>query len=175
MLKGCAIALLISQVVSAAPPQQTLRSGALAKQLGAALQERGLEAVATRDPNESDRFVAALFYPNAQLLVISARFASPPLLDARLSQRQYRDVYLDLGSAPIPNTSVLVQDMSADGLCDSRDKSADILYEGNVTSMFDADWKSHNRSELEYLKRLGDADERYSRMLELLLAEVKRA
>jgi hypothetical protein len=41
--------------------------------------------------------------------------------------------------------------------------------------MFDADWKSHNRSELEYMKRLGEADERYSRMLELLLAEVKRA
>jgi hypothetical protein len=175
MLKGCAIALLISQVVAAAPPQQTLKSGALAKQLAAALQERGLDAVATRDPNESDRFVAALFYPNAQLLVISARYASPPLLNARLSQRQYRDVYLDLGSAPIPNTSMLVQDMSADGLCDSRDKTADILYEGNVTSMFDADWKSHNRSELEYMKRLGEADERYSRMLELLLAEVKRA
>jgi hypothetical protein len=175
MLKGCAIALLISQVVSAAPPQRTVRSGTLAKQLGAALQERGLEAVAARDPDESDRFVAALFYPNAQLLVISARYASPPLLEARLSQKQYRDVYLDLGSAPIPNSSVLVHDMSADGLCDRRDKSADILYEGNVTSMFDADWKSHDRSEHEYMQRLLDADERYSRMLELLLAEVKRA
>ena len=172
MLKGCAIALLVSQVLVAAPSERTLKSGPLAKQLGAALQERGLDAVAARDPNESDRFVAALFYPNAQLLVISARYASPPLLEARLSQKQYRDVYLDLGGASIPNSSVLVHDMSADGLCDSRDKSADILYEGTVTSMFDADWKSHNRSEHEYMQRLFDADERYSRMLELLLAEV---
>jgi hypothetical protein len=174
-LKGCAVALLVSQVVAAAPPERTLRSAALAKQLGAALHERGLDAVATTAPNESDRFIAALFYPNAQLLVISARYASPPLLEARLSQKQYRDVYLDLGGASIPNSSLLVHDIGADGLCDSRDKSADILYEGNVTSMFDADWKSHNRSEHEYLQRLFDADERYSRMLELLLAEVKRA
>lgn len=172
MLKGVAIALLLSQVVAAAPPARTLRSAPLAKQLGVALQERGLEAIAARDPNESDRFVAALFYPNAQLLVISARYASPPLLDARLSQKQYRDVYADLGSSPIPNTSVLVHDMNADGLCDSRDKSADILYEGNLTSLFDADWKSHNRSEHEYIERLFEADERYSRLLEILLAEV---
>jgi hypothetical protein len=175
MVKGFAIALLIPLVVAAAPPEQTLRSGPLAKQLGAALQQRGLDAVAARDPDEPDRFVAALFYPHAQLLVISARYASPPLLEARLSQKQYRDVYLDLGGAAIPNSSVLVHDVSADGLCDSRDKRADILYEGNVTSMFDADWKSHNRSEHEYMQRLFDADERYSRMLELLLAEVKRA
>jgi hypothetical protein len=152
-----------------------LRSGPLAEELGAALQKRGLDAVAARDPDEPDRFVAALFYPNAQLLVISARYAAPPLLEEKLSQKQYRDIYLDLGGAAIPDSSVLVHDVSADGLCDSRDKRADILYEGNVTSLFDADWKSHNRSEHEYLQRLFDADERYSRMLELLLAEVKRA
>jgi hypothetical protein len=174
MVKGFAIALLIPLVVAAAPPERTLRSGPLAKELGAALQQRGLDAVAARDPGESDRFVAALFYPNAQLLVISARYAVPPLLEARLAQKQYREVYLDLGGASIPDSSLLVHDISADGLCDSRDKSADILYEGNVTSMFDADWKSHNRSEDEYMQRLFDADERYSRMLELLLAEVKR-
>lgn len=175
MVKGFAIALLIPLVVAAAPPERTLRSGPLAKELGAALQQRGIDAIAARDPDESDRFVAALFYPNAQLLVISARYASPPLLEARLSEKRYRDVYLDLGGAAIPDTSVLVHDMSADGLCDSRDKSADILYEGSVTSLFDADWKSHDRSEHEYMQRLFDADERYSRMLELLLAEANRA
>jgi len=106
-------------------------------------------------------------------LVAQARRA--PREESVLSQKQYRDVYLDLGIASIPNSSLLVHDISADGLCDSRDKSADILYEGNVTSMFDADWKSHSRSEHEYMQRLFDADDRYRRMLELLLAEVKRA
>jgi hypothetical protein len=175
MVKGFALALLIPLVVAAAPPERTLRSGPLAKELGAALQQRGLDAVAARDPDEPDRFVAALFYPSAQLLVISARYAAPTLLEARLAQKQYREVYLDLGGASIPDSSLLVHDMSADGLCDSRDKSADILYEGDVTSMFDADWKSHNGSEHEYQQRLFDADERYSRMLEVLLAAVKRA
>jgi hypothetical protein len=173
MVKSFAIVLLIPLVVAAAPPERTLRSGPLARDLAAALQQRGIDAIAARDPDASDRFVAALFYPNAQLLVISARYASPPLLDARLSERRYRDVYLDLGSAAIPNTSVLVHDISADGLCDSRDKSADIVYEGSVTSLFDADWKRHSPSEHEYMDRLSDADARYSRMLELLIAELK--
>lgn len=175
MMKGIALALLIPFVASAAPPEHPLRSGPLAKQLGAALQQRGIDAFAAQDPDESDRFVAVLFYPNAQLLVVSARYAAPPLLEERLAQKQYREVYLDLGGAPIPNTSLLIHDMSADGLCDSRDKSADILYQGSVASTFDADWKNHSRSEREYLERLSNADEEYSRMLEVLLKALTRA
>jgi hypothetical protein len=174
MLKACGIALLVSHVVAAAPPEQRVRSAALAAQLGAALQEQRLDSIAAKDPDEADRFTAALFFQDAQLLVISARHASPPLMAARLAAKQYRDVYHDLSTAALPDSSVFFQDMSADGLCDSRDKTADILYRGRVTSIFDGDWKSHDRSEAEYRQRLLDADARYSRLLEILLAEVTR-
>lgn len=170
MVKAFALALLIPMVAAAAPREPRLRSGPLAKELGTALQQRGLDAFAARQTDEPDRFVAALFYPNAQLLVISAQYAASPVLEEKLSRKQYREVYLDLGGASPPKTRLLVHDMSADGLCDSRDKSADILYEGTVVSRFDADWKSHGRSEHEYMEGLLDADARYSRMLEVLLA-----
>jgi hypothetical protein len=175
MLKACGIALLVSHLVATAPAEQPVRSAALAAQLGAALHEQRLDAIAARDPDEADRFIAALFFQDAQLLVISARYASPPLLDARLAAKQYRDVYHDLSTAAVPDTSLFFQDMSADGLCNSRDKAADILYRGPVTSIFNGDWKSHDRSEAEYRQRLLDADARYSRLLEILIAEVTSA
>ena len=130
MLRTCGIVLLVCVGVAAAPPEPTVRSAGLAKQLGAALLERKLEAIAARDPEKADRFVAALFFPDSQLLVISASYSSPSLLDEKLAQKNYRDVYLDLGTSQFANTSVFFQDMKADGLCDRRDQTADILSRG---------------------------------------------
>src|SRR5687767_5589915 len=101
MLRTFIIVLLVGGGVAAAPPGPASRSAPLAKQLTAALAEQRLDAIAAQHPDEPDRFVAALFFPNAQLLVISARHASPALLQARLTHKQYRDVYLDLQAAPL--------------------------------------------------------------------------
>lgn len=172
MLRTFIIVLLVGGVVAAAPPDPASRSATLAKQLTAALTEQRLEAIAAQHPDEPDRFVAALFFPNAQLLVVSARYASPPLLQARLTQKQYRDVYLDLQASPVPNSSVFFQDMKADGLCSSRDQTADLLYDGSAApTIFDGDWRKHNLSEKEYEQQRTAADERYSRLLEILLAQ----
>ena len=93
-------------------------------------------------------------------------------MQARLTQKQYRDVYLDLQAAPVPHSSVFFQDMNADGLCSSRDQTADLLYNGNeAPTIFDGDWKKHNLSEKEYEQQLTAADDRYSRLLEILLEQ----
>ena len=63
--------------------------------------------------------------------------------------------------------------MKADGLCDDRNQTADILYEGRASTIFDGDWKKHGLSEREYEQRLTDVDQRYSRLLELLLTELR--
>src|SRR5688572_22208163 len=172
MLRTFTLVLLVGGVVAAAPQDAASRSATLAKQLTAALTEQRLEAIAAQHPDEPDRFVAALFFPNSQLLVVSARYASPQMLQARLTHKQYRDVYLDLSASPVPNSSVLFHDMNADGLCSSRDQTADLLYNGNeAPAIFDGDWKKHNLSEKEYQQQLAAADERYSRLLEILLAQ----
>jgi hypothetical protein len=174
MLRIFGLALLVHAVLAAAPADQTSRSATLAKQLTAALTEQRLEAVAAQHPDEPDRFVAALFFPDAQLLVVSARYASPALLQARLSHKEYRDIYLDLQSSPIPNSSVFFQDMAADGLCAGRDQTADLLYDGSATpAIFDGDWRNHDSSEKEYQQQFTAADERYSRLLEVLLAQLR--
>jgi hypothetical protein len=85
--------------------------------------------MAAKDPDEPDRFVAALFIPNNQLLVISARYAVPSVLESKMSIKQYREVYLDLQGAALPDSSLFIQDMKADGLCSNRDQAADVVYE----------------------------------------------
>ena len=172
MLRTLTIVLFVGGFVAAAPPEPIGRSATLAKQLTAALTEQRLEAIAAQDPGAPDRFVAALFFPNAQLLVISARYTSPASLQAKLTRKEYRDVYLDLQGASVPNSSVFFQDMNADGLCSSRDQAADLLYnESGAPTIFDGDWRKHNLSEKEYEQRLTAADERYSQLLEILLAQ----
>ena|SRR5688572_19645552 len=173
MLKTCAIVLLVCAGLAAAPPERTVRSAALAKQLGAVLVERRLEAIAARDPEKPDRFVAALFFPESQLLVISASYGVPSLLEQKLAQKSYREVYLDLGTTQFADTSLFFQDMKADGLCDGRNQTADILYEGRASTIFDGDWKKHGLSEQEYEQRLANVDQQYSRLLELLLTELR--
>ena len=165
--------LLFARVVAGlgAPTQSTN----VAKKLTTALVEQKLDAIAAKDPDEPDRFVAALYLPDSQLLVVSARFASPLTLESRLSQHQYRDVYLDLQAAAIPRTSVFYQDMKADGLCAGRDMAADVVYDyGSTTpTIFDGDWDKHKMSQKAYEQQYVAADERYSRLLEILLTQLK--
>jgi hypothetical protein len=175
MLRAFAVALFVVGTLATAPAQ-VLRSVTLTKQLTAAMSEQKLEAIAARDPDEADRFVAALLFPDAQLLVVSARYGSPLLLQARLAHKQYRDVYLDLQSAPVRDSSWFFQDMKADGLCSERDQVADVVYTGGkAPTIFDGDWKKHGLSEKAYEEMLSGADDRYSRLLSILLTELKGA
>jgi hypothetical protein len=172
--RSVALALLFGALVSAGTLDQPRQSAAVAKQLTTALLAQRLDAIAAKDPDEPDRFVAALFFPDSQLLVVSARYASAPLLEGKLSQKQYRDVYLDLQGAPVPGSSLFYQDMKADGLCASQDMVADILYDGSATpKIFDADWDKHKTSQKAYEHEYVAADQQYSRLLTILLAQMK--
>jgi hypothetical protein len=168
------LALLIISGTVPAPPERASRSATVAKELTVALTEQRLDAIAAQHPDEPDRFVAALFFPDAQLLVVSARYASPAFLQGRLAAKQYRDVYLDLQGSSVRDSGVFFQDMNADGLCSSRDQTADFLYEGTAPPIiFDGDWKKHHLAETDYEQQVGAADERYSRLLEILLTQLR--
>src|SRR5258707_1394170 len=98
-------AVLSVLLVSGALAQETT-SPALAKQLAAALAAAKLDSVAAKDPDQPDRYVAALYVPGRQLLVVSARYAVPVLLNEKLAKKDYREIYLDLYSASIAETKV---------------------------------------------------------------------
>jgi hypothetical protein len=171
--RSLALVLLVATLVPAASLDRASHSATIATELAKALSEQRLDAIAAQDPDEADRFIAALFFADSQLLVVSARHASPSLLKARLAQKQYRDVYLDLSGSSIADTGILFQDMNADGLCSRRDQAADIVYEGSQTAkIFDGDWDKH-KSANTYEQQFVVADQQYSRLLHILLAQLR--
>jgi hypothetical protein len=173
--RSLALVLLVVTLVPAAALDRVSQSATIATELAEALSEQRLDAIAAHDPDEPDRFIAALLFADSQLLVVSARYASPSLLKARLAQKQYRDVYLDLSSASIAETSILIQDLNADGLCARRDQAADIVYDGSqIPKIFDGDWDKH-KSDKTYEQQFVAADQQYSRLLNLLLAQLRGA
>lgn len=172
--RSLVVVLLVAAWAQAVPVDRASHSAAFAKELAKALSEQRLDAIAAQDPDEPDRFIAALLIADSQLLVVSARYASPSLLKARLEQKQYRDVYLDLSGASIAGTGILFQDMNADGLCARPDQMTDIVYDRSDTPMiFDGDWDKH-KSDDSYEQRFMAADHEYSRVLSLLLAQLSR-
>jgi len=167
-VRPLAVVLLLLAAVPAAA--QESKSAALVKQLAAALDAGKLDAIAAKDPSAPDAFCAALYYPNAQLLVVAARYASPQLLTERLAKKEYRDTYIDLSSASIAGSKIFIDDTSADGL---KSQGADSYEEAGKTMMFDGDWKKQKMSEQDYQKAFAKADERYSQILTALLAQLK--
>jgi hypothetical protein len=172
--RSLALVPLVATLVPAFPLDRASHSATIATELATALSEQRLHAIAAQDPDEPDRFIAALFVADSQLLVVSARYPLPSLLKARLAQKQYRDVYVDLSDASIAD-SILFQDMNADGLCARRDQAADIVYEGSHTAkIFDGDWDKH-KSDKTYEQRFVVMDQQYSRALNILLAQLRGA
>jgi hypothetical protein len=146
-------------------------SASSAKKLTGLMAAGQLDAVAAHDASQPDRFVAALLYPNAELLVIAAKYDVPPALQLLLDQKKYRDVYGILQTSPGASEQVFFIDMLADGL---SAESADVLYEpGNKQTVFDETWrKQHALGEHEYLAKFETADTLYTRLLQTLIDAV---
>jgi len=155
--------------------QQESKSAAAAKELAQLLEAAKLDSVASKDPAEKDQYVAALYF-TGQLLVVSARYSAPALLDQKISKKEYRDVYIDLNSAAIANSKVFIEDLNADGLRAKRDDDQpfDTVEHGATRLALDGEWRRQKLSETDYMKVYGEMDDRYSKMLAVLLAHIKK-
>jgi hypothetical protein len=108
-------------------PVQDSQSARAAAALTALLDQHKLEAIAARDPDRPGQVVAALYVPGSQLLVVSAPYPVAAVLDQRLADGEYMDVYLDLQAPLSHDGHFFVVDLLADGLrptCD-RDQPFD--------------------------------------------------
>ena len=132
------------------------QSAALAEELAQLLNGAQLDAIAAKDSEGTDRYVAALAFPG-QLIVVSARYEVPMYVEAKISNGEYREVYLDLNGASIPDTKVLITDVGADGLM-SGDETSDMVDTGSGPALFDGD---------------AGAEMQYVRMLNALIAEAR--
>ena len=168
----CAALVCIVATPSIAAAEQP-RSTALAKQLVTLMAERQLESIAAPDPETPDRFVAAMAYPNVQLLVMAARYPSPDYLRAQLEQRRYGDVYSALQQG-VPESKVFFQDLGCDGLPADKDQIPDVMYErGDVQTIFDGTGQKPKMSRDAYQQKLQDADAQYSRLLTVLIGSLQ--
>jgi hypothetical protein len=154
---------------------QDSKSAAAAKELVRALDDAKLEAIAAADPSDPGTFVAALYFPGSQILVVSAKYAAPPLLTNKLKSKDFRDIYIDLNSASVAGTKVFVIDQGIDGLVAKPDnnQAADTYENGKTNLSFDGDWRKAKMSEDDYMKVFSAADERYAKILSLLAAQAK--
>jgi hypothetical protein len=155
---------------------QNSKSTAAVKDLVQALTAGKLDAIAAVDPAEPGTFAAALYIEGSQLLVVSAKYAAPPLLIAKIKTKEYRDVYIDLSSASVAGSKVFIIDMNCDGLmAKPGDNAAPDSWEGgNQQVSFDGEWKKAKLTEEQYMKAFSQADDRYVRILALLTAQAKQ-
>jgi hypothetical protein len=164
-----ALALLLPALAAA----QDSRSAQLAAQLVGLLDSLKLDSVAAKI--EGDQYVGALYFAGSQLLVVKARYLVPERMDVQLAQKNYRDVYIDLNSASVPTTKVLISDLGANGLfARRRDNQLDTADVGGKSYSFDGDWGKAKISEQDYTKAFQTSDAEYIRMLEALITQLKK-
>ena len=171
-LRGIALAATLVLAPAVATAQDS-KSSLSVTELVKALESMKLDSFAVKgaSPNE---YVGVLYFPGSQLLVVSAKFDTPWRADSLLDQKNYRDVYIELNSASLPQSKMFISDLGANGLRFKKDGSAyDTADVGGKTYNFDGDWKKAKISEDEYMKGFAEADQRYAKMLALLEAQAK--
>ena len=150
---------------------QESASAPLAAQLAELMSSSQLEAVAGKDSTDEDRYVAGLAFPG-QLLVVSARYEVPIYIEEKIATRQFREVYIDLNTASIAGTKVLVTDAGANGLRASDD-AVDMFDGGSGVLRLSGDWGAQNMSQSDYMQAVADADKQYARMLTALIEHAR--
>jgi hypothetical protein len=160
------LAVLTVAVIPTAAEDFT--SAAAAQALLRQMEASQADAVAVRDPDRPERFIAALRLPG-QLLVVSATHPSVDLVAQRLDGGDYRGVYMDLQGTPAQASKFFVHDMEADGLSLSgRGEAYDTIYDGDDSLACNGRWKDAKLDKDEYHDRVAKADARYARLLSLL-------
>ena len=109
------------------------------------------------------------------MLVVSAKYAAPSLLTAKIKSKEYRDVYIDLSSASVAGSKVFVIDQNCDGLLSKPgDNPPDSWEAGKDAVSFDGEWRKAKMTEDDYMKTYAKADERYTKLIALLTAQAKQ-
>ena len=180
---AAALLLAATVVYAQAPAAPPSTSTSKAKELVGLLQARKLEAIAAREPDQAGRFVAALLVPNAQLLLVAAKYSQPMDIEYYLYQKEFMNAYVNLNSSPHSGEKFFIEDALHDGLVALPGKS---LAHDSVTSpagrqIFNGDFADPRRrndkriAQEAYMKGFVSADERYAQLLTVLIEQLKKA
>jgi len=169
------VALLALSLVPSGARAQDAKTSDLAKQLAQLLDAKKLDAIALPDATSPDTFVAALYIPGTQLLVVSGKYTAPALMTDLLAKKDYRAAYSELVSAAVPDSKLFVMDTYADGLMlkPSGSNAPDTVGAGTKSTTFDGEWKKAKMSEADYAKTFAENESAYARALQSLIAHLK--
>jgi len=178
IVAAACVSAVVPAVVSAQAVEET---AAAAQELTAALegQAEGFAPrfIATDDPTDPDRFVAAMLLPGIQLVIVSAEYPVPVLLRERVYTRKYRDAYQDLSAASIEETRLVIDDPLANGLAARPAKGQSVsgtVSRGDEAPFpFDGQWRRRRVSEADYMARFQETRKEYLRLVKLLIAQAK--
>ena len=157
-------------------------SVAKAKELAGLMEGKKIEAFAMRESPISDRFFAVMLVPKVQMLVVSAIYTRPSDIEYRLYHKQYNDAYRDLAGGALAKERFFVEDVLGDGLVASpvKNQPPDSVTIGAERQLLEgpADPRKRNDTRMAaetYTKLFADADQRYTALLDRLIAELKIA
>jgi hypothetical protein len=173
---GVCLAVVLAMSGARTAMAQESRSEPLVKQLVAALAAAKLDSIAAADPANPGVYVAALYIPGLQLIGVAAKYPAPEAIAVKLANKAYRDMYLDLSSGGLEG-KVVIEDSAADGAKVRRrnaSDSVDIIEIESKRVVLDYDFRRQKLSLNEYLKLYNAADDRYSSIIQALLAEIKK-
>lgn len=174
--RSTTLALLALAVGSWPAGADSFRSAGPAQRLVQTLQQKQLAHAAAKDPSEPGRYVAAMRVGDGLLLVVSAHYAQPALLNERLYRGDYEGVYRELNAAGDRAGKFFVQDLGEPGLALRRKDGEpyDVVYEAVVKrTAFDGDWKAEKLSRDDYQAACDAADHRYAEVLQALVAALE--
>ena len=108
---------------------------------------------------------------------MTARTSAPAVLNEKLVRREFRDVYIDLNSASIPESRMMISDGGADGLRPRREPNQpfDTHDAAGKSIRFDGNWREDRMSEKDYMTLFSQADEAYVSALTALVDELKKS
>lgn len=141
------------------------------------LNQLKMDSVAARDPEEPGRYVAALYIEDSQLLVITAPYKVPAVLDKLIASGNYKDAYLNLQAVADHKGHFFVVDSLADGLKRVPDVDQPFdstTIDGGVMVMYDGKWDAQKLNEAGYNAMFAKDDARYARMLTILANELRK-
>lgn len=156
-------------------------SSAKAKEVAALMAAKKLETFAAKDPEQSRQYVAVLLVPDVQLLLVSAVYSRDNDIEYSLYHKQYQNAYSDLRSGVFGSNRFFVDDAQINGLVAVPGKNPmhDAVMIETTEHVFDGlfgDGKGRNaKKPLQdvYMKAFTDAEARYARLLDVLIAQLK--
>ena len=154
------------------PSSVSADSRTIAAHVAAQFIDRKLNAFAVQDPNDDDRFIAAIVV-DGHVLAVSAVHPKPALVRQKIAAARHRTVYALLITSGNKRGRLFVGDFGTPGLTARRDSSGscDMTWRDAADEvMFDGRWRAQELSEAEYRRRFATDEEEYEAMLRLLHA-----